>query len=115
MGCASRQERGQPDPQFERLERQTRQIDEHEAFCIEEVTAETNALVGRSLDTVTPYGALEMQNLIGEQNREVLKCEARADRQRSLLGAAELNEYRQRAEQQRDHTDLVMILTASPR
>ena len=113
-GCATSSATAlQPDPRFDLLEQQSWKIDEGENQCINETIRQSDKQSPQIAGTPDSFNALEIQRLSDERDRGIHQCQASADRQRDALSSRDRAEYQERAREERDHSDLIMILTAS--
>jgi uncharacterized protein with LGFP repeats len=113
-GCAtSPATASRPDPSFDLLGQQSWKIEEHENWCINETIRQNDKEFPQIGGTPDSFTALEIQRLTDERDRAIYQCQASADRQRDALSSQDRAEYQARAQEERDHSDLVMILTAS--
>ncbi len=109
-GCAATGAPG-PDPKVNDLERQSREIAARARQCV-------LAANKHSKDATGPNGAAQPSGLSApsgkeQRDREISQCEAAQARENEELSSRERKEYQLQADQERDHTALMMILTTS--
>jgi hypothetical protein len=113
-GCATTPATAsRPDPRFDLLEQQSWKIEEGENQCINETIRQSDKQLPQIAGTPDSFNALDIQRVTDERDRAIHQCQASADRQREAISSRERAEYQERAQEERNHSDLIMILAAS--
>lgn len=101
-----------PDPRIAYFERENQKINESESRCIS--AAMTSSDHEKANIAVSPGAYTEQtKQPAGERDRRLDECKANAEREREGLSARERTDYQAGAQEERDHSSLIMILTTS--
>jgi hypothetical protein len=113
-GCASTTDKTPgPDPRIAHFEQESREINERENQCISGAVTQGNHEIADVTTTPGASANLQAEKSADERERRVFECRAKADRERAELSARERANYQERAQEERDHNSLMMILTTS--
>jgi hypothetical protein len=102
-----------PDPRIVRFEQEIRKIDEGENRCVSEAVKSSDRQIASIGASSSASADQQTQKLAAQRDRRLLECRADADREREELTARERADYQDRAQEERDRSSLMMILTTS--
>lgn len=96
-----------------RLQNNSEAIAHREQQCIHEAAIQSAAQIAQIAATPHALAGLRTQMAEDEGNRELSECKAKAARDNDALFARERAKYEGAAEEERDRSSLMMILTTS--
>jgi hypothetical protein len=112
-GCSMTQTpTAETDSRLIKLQDQSEKIAMREQQCIKEAVSRSNDQIARIAGSDS-LGGQEALQAYADEDREISECKEFAKRDQAELAASEREEYVNEAQQQRDRTSLMAILTAS--
>lgn len=112
-GCAASNGRtGDVDPHIAQMENKRRALEASEQQCVNEALARSRDAIARVAGTPDASVELQSQKVNDERDRQISECHAWADHENAQIAEQERNEYEHEAQEERNRSLFLAIVTA---